>query len=131
MVSTFMETKFFRSKYSTVHKSEWESIIKILNVHPYDVIVPCELAVILGGYFENPQAFKDCATLVFYKKDMEDDGTISFKTVHDKWSLFEKRKYEVWESILNHYFDEMVDLTGLTPEGAAEKIRGVVETYQR
>jgi hypothetical protein len=122
-----METKYFQSKYNEFHRQAWKGIIKELGANVYDVFVPCELAVILGGYFENPTAFKGIKTLVFYKTDFEDDGSASYKQQYDTWALFEKRKYEVWVQMLKSYFDETVDLTGLTPKDAAERIRETVE----
>lgn len=125
-----MVTKYFQSRFNEIHKKEWKEIIKLLGTNVYDVVVPCELAVILGGYFENPNSFKDCLTLVFYKTDEERDGSLSQKNTYDTWKRFDVAKYETWVGILENYFDEMVDLTGLTPIGAADKIRETVETYQ-
>jgi len=90
----------------------WENTIIALGVNVYDVVVPTELAIILGGYFENPSAFEDSLTLVFYR--------------HDDGHQFSKG----FVPVLEKYFDEMVDLTDMTPSEAANKIRSVVETYQ-
>ena len=125
-----METKYFQSKYNETHRECWKDIISELGVRVYDVIVPCELAVILGGYFENPSAFTDKVSLVFYKTDIEDDGSRSYKENYEMWELFEKRKYVVWSDLLHKYFDEVVDITGLDASAAARKIRRVVESYQ-
>ena len=122
-----METKYFQSKYNEIHRQDWKGIIKALKVNVYDVYVPCELAVILGGYFENPTAFKGVKTLVFYKTDFEDDGSSAYKNDYKTWELFEKRKYDVWVQMLKSYFDETVDLTGLSHKDAAERIRTTVE----
>jgi hypothetical protein len=125
-----METKYFQSRYNEIHRTDWDEIKKSLGVNVYDVVVPCELAVILGGYFENPNAFKNVLTLCFYKTDEEPDGSVSYRTQYETWRLFDKAKYGVWVDILKNYYDEMVDLTGLTPHAAAAKIRKTVETYQ-
>ena len=125
-----MVTKYFHSRYNIIHKKEWDSIISSLGKGVYDVAIPCELAVILGGYFENPSAFSDKLSLVFYKTDLEDDGSASYKKNYDAWEVFEQRKYEVWSDLLKRYFDEAVDLTGFSIDGAVKKIRETIETYK-
>jgi len=125
-----MEIKYFQSKYNALHRDQWKDIIDQLGVHPYDVIVPCELAVILGGFFENPSAFDGVKTLVFYKKEYQYDIKHKDKKTESLWMMFEKAKLDSWVSILSHYFNKMVDLTGLNPKEAAERIKKVIETYQ-
>ena len=122
-----MVIKYFQSRYNETHKQAWKDIVKELGINIYDVIIPCELAVILGGYFENPSAFKGIKTLVFYKTDLEDNGSASYKKQYDTWAIFEKGKYELWVQMLNSYFDKTVDLTGLSPKKAAERIRKTIE----
>ena len=108
-----METKYFMSRYNTIHKGAWSEIIKHMKVNAYDVIVPCELAVIFGGFFENPNAFGDAKTLMFYKTEDSKHG-----------------RYEEWVDILKKYFNKTVDLTGLGINESIKKIRSTVETYQ-
>jgi len=108
-----MVTRYFRSKYNGPHKELWEETIKELGINIYDVIVPSELSVVLGCYFENPSAFADSVTLGFYRKDGD-----------------RLNAYKTHISILKHYFDEMVDLTGLNAKDSAEKIRSSVAAYQ-
>lgn len=124
-----MEIKYFQSRYNELHKKDWQAIIKTLGVRIYDVIIPCELAVIFGGYFENPSAFKGTKTVVFYKTDHEDDGSVAYKKQRDVWTMFENEKYKSWASMLGIYFDEAIDITGLKPKDAAERIRKTVEAY--
>jgi len=107
-----LETKYFRSKYNFKGDGVWNKTITGLGKSVYDVVVPAELSVILGGYYENPSAFEDSITLVFYR--------------HDDGHQFSKG----FIPVLEKYFDEMVDLTGLSPMESAEKIRSTVETYQ-
>ena len=125
-----METKYFRSKYNTLNSDLWIKTIKSLGVNVYDVIVPCELAVILGGEFENPSAFTDTKTIVFYRKERERDNSQLWKNQREFWLIYVNDRTDLWVSILSNYFENMVDLTGLTPNKAADKIRSTVETYQ-
>jgi len=107
-----MEIKYFRSKYAHSKPGMWIETIQELGVNVYDVIVPSELAVILGGFMENPSAFRDTLTLVFYRRDDYYEDADNFIPVLEK------------------YFDELVDLTGLNSKESADKIRSTVETYQ-
>ena len=126
-----METKYFRSKYNrSIHGVIWKDTIKDLGVNVYDVIVPCELAVIFGGVFENPSAFTDMLTVVFYRGEPWDDKADLYDRDHDLWLATHNKRNKIWTSILEYYFDEMVDLTGLNAQESADKIRKTVETYQ-
>lgn len=127
-----METKYFRSKYNGLNTVAWKGTIEALGVSVYDVFVPCELAVILGGEFENPSAFTDVLTVVFTRYEIEpwDKKSELYKDDNALWLACRNKKKETWNSILEYYFDEMVDITGLDPKESADKIRSTVETYQ-
>ena len=125
-----METKYFRSKYNGFHTDRWDKAIKSLGINVYDVIVPCELAVILGGEFENPSAFTGTKTIVFYRKEPERDNTQLWRERRKVWLEYVNHRNDLWITTLSNYFENMVDLTGLNPKESADKIRSVVETYQ-
>lgn len=108
-----MDTKFFRSRFSGELKQEWKDIIKSLGVNVYDVMVPCERAVVLGGMWENPSAFQDIDTFVFYLKRM--DG--SFRAWMDG----------VHVDVLRIYYDKMFNLSGMDSSQAATYIRKTLE----
>ena len=94
----------------------------------YDVIVPCELGVVFGGCFENPSAFINSLSLVFFKGDVE--KVPGDATNIEAWKESEAVRSKIHLSILKTCFDEVVDITGLDPKDAAEKIRSTVEAYQ-
>ena len=125
-----METKYFRSKYNHFHADVWEDTIKELGINVYDVIVPCELGVILGGYYENPAAFTDKLSLVFYRREIESYNVVPTDLTEEERIENDNCRYKDYVSTLKHYFDELVDLTGLNSKESAEKIRSTVETYQ-
>jgi len=125
-----METKYFRSKYNHFHADVWEDTIKELGINVYDVIVPCELGVILGGFYENPAAFTDKLSLVFYRRETESYNVVHTNLSEEEQIENDKYRHNDIASTLKHYFDELVDLTGLSPKESAEKIRSTVETYQ-
>lgn len=133
-----MVTRYFKSRFSQNHKKEWEDIIKALGINVYDVMVPSELYVILGGTWENPTAFHDKKTIVFYKKDVEwptkNNAIENSERMSEKhpevWEDFENRKQGLFIDILSHYYDTMIDLTGMNTKDSADKIRGEIEAYK-
>ena len=109
-----MDTKFFKSKYGKNELTkEWDAVIKSLGVNVYDVIVPCERAVVLGGFWENPSVFADIETFVFYIKKSD--------------KSFRAHNHNLCVDILRLYYGEMFDITNMAPDQAAEYIRKILE----
>ena len=81
----------------------------------YDVIVPCERAVVLGGFWENPSVFKDIDAYVFYLKETG--------------SSLRAYMHGTYVDILRLYYgeDRLFNLTGLKVEKAAKYIKETVE----
>jgi hypothetical protein len=129
-----METKFFRSKLAETRKEIWSETIKDLGVNVYDVLVPAELYVILGGDWENPTAFHDKNTIVFYRRENEEPRKKRAEFYQDKyrtvWERFETHKNNIQMNILKLYYDKIIDLTGLSAKKSATLIRKTIEAHK-
>ena len=88
-------------------------VISELEINVYDVMVPCERAVVLGGLWENPSVFKDIDTYVFYAKQTA--------------SKFMMWKQGMLIDILRVYYDNMISLTDMPVKKASALIRKTVE----
>jgi len=109
-----MDTKYFKSRHGKSQlPKEWDAVIKAIGVNVYDIIVPCERAVILGGFWENPSAFKDVETYVFY--------------MLAPLGSFLGQNQRLYVDILRLYYDNIHNITDLEPTKAAEYIRGILE----
>jgi hypothetical protein len=91
----------------------------------YEEVKPCDHAVILGGFYENPSAFKN-ATVFFTTKCVFGDKMKMYQ-VHEKGLTLSK---EFWADLLPEFFSHTVDVTNLTPAEAAGRILDYIETYQ-
>ena len=108
-----MDTKYFKSKFGRIDMFEkWDAVIQALDVNVYDIIVPCERAVILGGFWENPSVFADIETFVFYIK-MTD-------------RTYRAHTHNIHVDILRLYYGEMFDISHMAPDQAAEYIKGIL-----
>ena len=96
------DIKIFHSGYT--EQTDWVDIVYHLENRGhivYGTIQPHDIAVILGGYWENPTVFKN--PIVFYKQTKP--------YIH-----------EFLTDILKEYYDNMIDLTGKTREESIECI---------
>ena len=109
--SGLKDLKIFHSNYTT--GNIWKDTIHGLEELGYIVhreAKPHDKAFVLGGYWENPTAFKD--PILFHRETKP---------------LF---AYEFWASILKEYYDNMIDLTNFTTEESIRCIAEYYETYQ-
>ena len=82
----------------------WQEVYDLcgqIHTEPVD----CDVSVVLGGRLENPLALKGKKVLAF-KKD-------EWRMV--KWDM-------VFRMILEEYYDDFIDTTGLNPEGTLRRI---------
>lgn len=119
-----MQLKIFKSKFSGLAEPFWDDVEKLLPYKVLDAVEDCDRAVILGGFYENPSAFRKAT--VFYTRD------VLFYMGHPdaQQAQYYKRRKKHYVEILKEYFDEMIDITGLTPKEVAERIGECIETYQ-
>jgi len=121
------DIKLFRSKYNDPHRFYWPMVEEVLAKFGHRVnqeVEPCDMAIILGGFQENPNSFT--SPYVFYLSEYppEDlDGVVSMNT------LANYAKH-LWATVLKEYHgDRMYDMVGLTPKEAAMRIKGFIESH--
>ena len=87
-----------------------------MGVNIYDVAVPCERAVVFGGFWENPSVFKDSITYVFYKKRTD--------------TRFHQWRHSLNVDILRLYYDNMFNVTDMSDEQTVNFIRKTLEAEE-
>jgi hypothetical protein len=111
------DIKIFRSKYwEREHKVIWIPIEKCLEDQGYIVyqqIEPCDIAFILCGLMENPNAFEN--KVLFY-------NSLPYRDLH---STNIKLRTGTMQTLLE-YYDESYDLAGLSPD---DKVEAIIEQY--
>lgn len=101
--------KLFHSSYT--ENDTWEDIIyglEKLGYVTHSTIQPHDRAIVLGGYWENPNAFNH--PILFYRQ------TVPY--IH-----------EFMTEVLKEYYDILINLTGVTINEAIEEIDAVCKNY--
>lgn len=108
-VFVLREVKLFHSKYTEEpNRSKWYRIIRNLNYDVKEKIEDHDVAIVLGGFWENPNVFNNPVVFIMDTSD----GHFLF---------------DFYLKILCEYYDNIVDLTGLSMVEAARKINDEVD----
>lgn len=99
----------------------WLGVIKELQDRKFKVRrnfkTPSEMVVVLSGLFENPVGFSGKKVLILNR---------------DEW---QPRKLDAWgamyHGIVKHYYDEIIDVTGLIPKNVATVVSEYIDAQER
>jgi len=107
----YQHTRLFKSQYACYDNRLWGMILHFLQLAGHTIhmdMQPCSKAIILGGYMENPSAFRDIYTKVY--------------------TFNAGRTADIWYQIIDHYYDEIVDVTDMDTDLL---INQIVEEIER
>lgn len=99
----------------------WISVIKFLQDKEFKVRInfktKADLNIVLSGMFENPRGFTGKRVMVLEKNE---------------WL---PQKFNAWDTmfrdIITHYYDDIIDVTGLTPKQTALKVIDYIHAEER
>jgi hypothetical protein len=79
-----------------------------------------EMTVVLSGQFENPMLIHGKRVLFFNKHEW-------FPCVKDKDNAWDT----MYRDIVKHYYDDMIDITGIHPRAAAQRVMDYIDAEER
>ena len=100
------------SRYHPEYKSFWRDTEDCLFHFKIEVLrgpIDADMSIVLSGLFENPAMPKGKKVLAFKSQEW-----ISCASPPQGWKFY--------ESLLQHYYDDFIDLSSLDPKQSAQRI---------